>query len=114
MFGIKAEAEGRLGSDPEVKTIGQSELTKFNIAVEEAKKKGQEKGATTWVTINCWDEVGGDAQVFSKGDLVRIVGKISVREWQDKTGAPRFSLEIKAESIQAVFPGEKRERQYAI
>ncbi len=97
---------GRLGADPETRaTQSGAKVCNFRMAVSESwtdKASGQKKESTTWVPVVVW---GGLADIASKylhkGSLVYVVGKFSVRKWQDQSGADRYSTEVVLQGLNA-------------
>lgn len=73
---------GRLGKEPEIKTVGSDKkLSKFSIATSESYKdaSGQWQEKTQWHNITAWSEVKAE-----KGDTLYIEGKIEYREHEGK------------------------------
>lgn len=72
---------GRIGKDPEVKSIGENTLTKFSLATSESykDKSGEWKEKTQWHQVSIWREAK-----LQKGDLVFLKGKIEYREHEGK------------------------------
>ncbi len=91
---------GNLGSDPELKTVGNSQVANFSVATSESWTDGagnkQEK--TEWHRIVAWGKQAETAQRFlAKGRKVCIQGSLQTRSWDDsETGKKRFMTEIKA------------------
>lgn len=96
----RAEIIGRLGRDPEIRTMGSGDkLANLRIATSESwrdKDNGERKEKTEWHSVTVW----GDAlvkiieQYLSKGMLVHVVGKLETRKWEDQEGKERYSTEI--------------------
>lgn len=74
---------GRLGKDPETKTIpGGQSVAKFSLAVTNRDK------STTWYNCDCWAKQGEViAQYARKGDMLYVSGPFAPREYQGKNGA---------------------------
>ena len=89
---------GRLGGNPEVKTIGSgTAVANFTIACSEKwkDKQGQQQEKTEWVRAVAWSrlaEICGE--YLHKGSLVYISGKMETRQWEDKEGNKRYTTEI--------------------
>ena len=103
---------GRLGNDPEVKTItnGQT-VAHFNVATSEnwTDQQGQKQERTQWHRIVVWArlaEVCG--QHLSKGRQVYVEGRLSTRSWEDQQGQKRYTTEIIANTVQ--FLGSATDR----
>jgi single-strand DNA-binding protein len=57
-------------------------------------------GNTSYATVICWRKLATNAAVcLRKGDPVTVHGRLSVREFEDKEGRPRTSVEIDATSV---------------
>ena len=102
---------GRLGSDPEVKTLPNgSTVATFNLATSEVwvDKSGEKKERTEWHNIVAWGKLAEIiGKYISKGSEVHVQGKITTRSWEDKeSGQKRYKTEIFASQIQ--FTGTKK------
>ena len=96
---------GRLGQDPETKFMPNGNaVTNISVATSEKwkdKTTGQPQEKTEWhrvVFFNKLAEVAG--QYLTKGSNVYIEGKLETRKWQDKSGADRYTTEVKAHAMQ--------------
>src|SRR5690242_8095008 len=57
-------------------------------------------GNTSYATVICWRKLATNVAVcLRKGDPVMVKGRLSVREYQDKEGRTRMSVEIDATSV---------------
>ncbi len=57
-------------------------------------------GNTSYATVICWRKLATNAAVcLRKGDPVTVQGRLSVREFQDREGRARMSVEIDASAI---------------
>jgi single-strand DNA-binding protein len=88
---------GRLGRDPEMSyTPAGKAVTKFSIAVDQ----GQNKDAM-WLNVVCWDTLAERAnERFAKGAEVFVQGRLTMRTYEDKTGAKRQAFDVVATSAQ--------------
>lgn len=81
---IHATVLGRLGADPEVRTVGDSQVLKMRIAASYKPKKDVEH--TTWIGCDLW---GTRATALSKhlkkGDRVLLRGTLFTRDADGKT-----------------------------
>lgn len=100
---------GRLGRDPETRyTQGGSAVTNFSIAVDETYK---ETKTTHWFKIVAWAKTAELVQQYlTKGSLVGITGRLQTRQWEDKQGGKRESVEIVADRVQFLTPKSENER----
>lgn len=66
---------GRLGRDPEVKTVGSKTLTNFSVATS---WKSGEVEHTDWHNITAWEKLGEiAAKLLHKGDRVLVEGRLN-------------------------------------
>lgn len=90
---------GNLGRDPEIRHTPQGKtVCDFTVATSEKRKdgNGEVKEETTWFKVSFWDRQAEIAkQYLSKGKQVYIEGRLNSREWTDKEGHTRTSLEVK-------------------
>lgn len=89
---------GRLGKDPEVKTLENGgKIANFSIATSESykdKKSGEKVENTEWHNISLWNSVAEIAEKYlKKGDNVYIEGKLKTRSYE-KDGTTRYATEI--------------------
>jgi single-strand DNA-binding protein len=96
---------GNLTRDPELRSLpsGMS-VCSLRIASNTRRKDGQ---SGEWVDkanyfdVTIWGRQGDNAaQYLSKGRPVAIDGRLEWREWQDKEGNNRQSVEIVADNVQ--------------
>lgn len=109
---------GRLGTDPEVKTVGQGQtVTRLSIATSEnwTDKQGQKQERTEWHRIVVWGrlaEICG--KHLSKGRQVYVEGRLQTRSWEDQQGQKRYTTEIVANTVQflGAASGERSQSSY--
>lgn len=94
----KVQLHGRVGNEPEVRTLnGGGQVASFRMATEESWKSGDEwKKRTTWHTVETFREADIKALQahVKKGSLVRVDGMIRTEEWTDREGQKRYSTKI--------------------
>lgn len=96
---------GRLGRDPELRSLSNGEAScSSSIAVSRKwkdKNSGEQKEVTTWVPLSFY---GKTAELFAKyctkGSQVRVNGEFSVRKYTDKDGNEKQITEIKVSDLQ--------------
>lgn len=114
MSGInKVILVGRLGADPEVKTIAQgSTVASLNLATSEnwTDKNGQRQEKTEWHRIVVWGKLAEICgKHLTKGRQVYVEGRLQTRQWDDKQGQKRYTTEIVATTVQFLgAQGEQR------
>lgn len=88
---------GRLGKDPETKTLdGGNSVTSFSLATTEKykNKAGEYQDATEWHNVTMWGKTGENfAKYHNKGDMACVSGKITTRSWE-KDGVKKYTTEI--------------------
>ena len=103
---------GRLGQDPEVKTISSGQqVATINIATSESwtGKDGQRQEKTEWHRVVAWGKLADlCGKYLSKGRQVYIEGRLQTRQWEDQTGNKRYTTEIVANTVQFLGQGGAR------
>ena len=96
---------GNLGNDPEMKYMPSCQAaTNLSVATSESwkdKTTGEQVEKTEWhrvVAFGRLAEIMGE--YLKKGSKVYIEGSLQTRKWQDKSGADRYTTEIKAREMQ--------------
>jgi single-strand DNA-binding protein len=93
---------GRLGQDPEVKTIGTNQVARLSVATSESwlGKDGQKQERTEWHRITVWGKLAEiSGKYLSKGRQVYVEGKLQTNTYE-KNGEKRYATEIVGSSIQ--------------
>ena len=95
----KAQLIGRLGADPETRTLNDgAKVTNLRIATSETWKdrdSGERQEKTEWHRVTVWGEGPSKYLAYAqKGTLVLIEGKLTTRKWTDAEGADRYATEI--------------------
>lgn len=81
----KAQLIGRVGSDPEIKTVGESQVANFSLATSKKwkDKAGQSKESTEWHRIVVWGNLCKVVGPYvKKGMLLFVEGEIRTREYE--------------------------------
>ncbi|MBQ5667489.1 MAG: single-stranded DNA-binding protein [Oscillospiraceae bacterium] len=94
---------GRLAADPELRQTGSGvPVTSFTVAVDRPYTKGNDR-QTDWIDIVAWRNTAEFVcKYFQKGSPIVINGSIQTRNWEDKQGIKRKSVEIVANSVEFV------------
>lgn len=101
---------GHLGKDPELSYLpsGQS-VAKFTMATNRRvkDKSGEFRDETEWHNIVAWGKLGEVcAQYLAKGRQAYVEGEIRTRNWEDREGNKRTTVEIVANNM--VMLGARR------
>ena len=86
---------GHLGRDPEVRyTADGGAVVGFSMATS---RKRKDEETTTWWRVSMFGKRGETlAKYLTKGDPVLVTGEPFLRDWTDKEGNARQSLELVA------------------
>jgi single-strand DNA-binding protein len=99
----KAILVGRLGRDPETRyTSGGQAVCNFTMATDETYKdrNGERQKRTEWHRIVVWGKQAEIAQQYlHKGSLIFLEGRIQTRQWDDREGQKRTTVEIVANTF---------------
>ena len=95
---------GNLTRDPELRTVGSTgnSVCSLRIAVNTRRKQGDQwVDKPNYFDVTVWGAQGENcAQYLAKGRPVAVDGRLEWREWQDKEGNKRQSVDIIADSVQ--------------
>jgi single-strand DNA-binding protein len=95
---------GNLTRDPELRNLPSgTSVCSLRIACNTRRKdeSGQWGDKPNYFDVTVWGAQGENcAQYLSKGRPVAIDGRLEWREWQDKDGNKRQSIDIIADSVQ--------------
>jgi single-strand DNA-binding protein len=94
---------GRLGKDPETRyTSSGQAVCNFTMATDETyrDRAGERQKRTEWHRIVVWAKQAEIAQQYlHKGSLIYLEGRIQTRQWDDREGQKRTSVEIVANNF---------------
>ena len=112
MAGInKVILVGRLGADPEVKTVsGGNTVARLSLATSEnwTDKEGQKQERTEWHRIVVWGKLAElCGRYLNKGRQVYVEGRLQTRSWEDQQGQKRYTTEIVANTVQFLGAGSQ-------
>ena len=94
---------GNLTRDPELRsTSGGTSVCGLRIAVNSRRKEGDQwVDKPNYFDVTVWGSQGENcAQYLAKGRPVAIDGRLNWREWEDKEGNKRQTIDIIADSVQ--------------
>ena len=94
---------GNLTRDPELRsTSGGTSVCSLRIAVNSRRKEGDQwVDKPNYFDVTVWGSQGENcAQYLAKGRPVAIDGRLNWREWEDKEGNKRQTIDIIADSVQ--------------
>ncbi len=103
---------GRLGADPELKSVGNSQsVARLSVATSESwmGKDGQKQERTEWHKVVVWGRQAENCgKHLAKGRQVYLEGRLQTRQWEDQQGQKRYSTEIVANVVQFLGAGGER------
>lgn len=99
---------GNLGKDAEVRyTQSGDAVASFSVADSQGRDK-----PTVWWNCSIWGKrAEALAPYLTKGQQVTVAGTVSEREWTDKDGMKRKSMDVRVSEI--ALQGGKRESNEA-
>ena len=101
---------GNVGADPQVKYLDQG------VCVAQVRLATTERGytlhngtqvhdRTEWHTCIFWRKFGETVEKYvHKGDKIYVEGKIQSRDWTDRQGISRKTIEIMADNLELLSP----------
>lgn len=105
---------GRLGADPELKTLSAgNSVARLSVATSEnwTDKNGQKQERTEWHRISVWGKQAENcAKYLAKGRMVYVEGRLQTRKYEDQQGQTKYSTEIVASTVQFLSSGAGGER----
>lgn len=92
---------GRLSKDPELKTIGETNICNFDIAVDSKRKESDGTRSTSFFSVVCFGVIAENvAEHLGKGSKVAVQGSIEQRTYLKKDGSRGYSYEVVATSVE--------------
>ena len=99
----KVIVAANLVSDPELKTVGDSSVVRFRVAINRkfTTKSGEKKEESTYIDAEMW---GPRANVISeylkKGDPILLEGHLKQENWESKDGEKRSKILVAIEDFE--------------
>lgn len=92
---------GRLGKDPELRSVGDRSVCNFSLAVNRRKRDAD----ALWLDVSVWGKQGETvARFLAKGSEAAVTGRIDVREYERRDGGTGFSLTLDATDVSFIGP----------
>ena len=112
----KAIIIGRVGGDPDIRTVGESKVVNFSVATSEKykDKSGEKQEKTQWHRVKAWRSLAEVIEKYvKKGMLIYVEGKIEYREYEAE-GVKKYATDIIAQEMKMLsFPEDKEEQKPA-
>jgi single-strand DNA-binding protein len=107
---------GRLAVDPELKYAASGTAMTTVVVPDQKRAKNdrgewEDKSATTWFRATVFKEAAEAlAEHARKGDTVTVSGRLITREWTNKDGEVKSSLEVDFATVAVVPTPRKADR----
>ena len=87
---------GQLGRDAELRFLPDgTPVCAFSVADSQGRDK-----PTIWWACSLFGKRGESlAQYLTKGQAVTVTGNVTQREWTDKDGTPRKSMDVRVQDV---------------
>ncbi len=104
----KAILIGNIGSDPEIRTVGNGgKVATFSLATGRTwnDQAGVKQEKTEWHRCVVWNNSKGSGladvveRYVKKGEKIYVEGEIEYRQWNDKEGQTRYTTEIRVREL---------------
>lgn len=103
---------GNLTRDPELRyTANNSAVCSFGLAINRKFTiNGEQREETTFVDVTAWGRVGEVVNEYCrKGDPLFVTGRLTLDQWEDKSGNKRSKLKVTAEQVQLLGGGNRQQ-----
>lgn len=92
---------GRLVRDPERRyTQANVPVTSFTLAIDRDRKGPNGERQTDFIDCVSWGKQGDFVkQWFTKGMMAIVIGRLQSRNWEDRNGNKRVSIEVNTDEV---------------
>jgi single-strand DNA-binding protein len=109
--------KGNIGSDPEIKFVGDLAIASFSLAHTPRRKskttQAWEDGETMWYRVTFFgSKAEGIVDNYAKGDSVILVGMLSQNTYTNKDGKTVTGLEINGTEIAKIAKSQAAKTKY--
>lgn len=96
---ITISITGYVGSEPQLRQVGEQHVVSFSVAVNRRTSNGNEQ--TLWIRANVWNKLADVAiQYVNKGSLVQLTTEwLRPSAWIDDSGKPQVSIDVDANRL---------------
>lgn len=103
--------QGRLTRDPELRyTASNTPVVSFTLACERSRKNANGEYDTDFIDCAAFGKTAEFVKNwFAKGMMAIVVGRIQSRNWEDRNGNKRTSIEINANEV--LFGESKKDKR---
>ena len=101
---------GNLARDPENKKVGENQVTRLVVAVNDVVKKDK----AHYIDVETWNKSAQNCHRFlSKGRKVLIEGRLQLNTWQSQSGESRSKVFCIADLVTFLDRSEVKDEQVA-
>lgn len=103
---------GNVGKEPEVRTVGEVKVAKFNVAVTSRykTKAGEYEDKTKWMPVEVWRSLADVAEKYiKKGTKVYVEGTLEDNTYE-KDGQTKTFEFVAAQTIEILSKADDKER----
>jgi single-strand DNA-binding protein len=95
---------GNLTRSPESRTVGDSTVCNFDVAVNrDYKRDGQPEA--DFFRVAAWGKIGENCQKYlDKGKKVAVTGEVSCRAYEAKDGTHKAQMEVHTNKVEFLSP----------
>ena len=81
---LNMQVTGFVGSDPQVRQVGDQSVASFSVAVSRKNRAGEKQ--TVWVRVSCWNKLADIAVKYvHKGSLIQATAEwLRLSAWTDQ------------------------------
>ena len=92
---------GRLTRDPELRRTGNgTAVASFTLAVDRDYKSQSGEKETDFIDVVAWrSSAEFVSKYFTKGRMAVVEGRLQIRDWTDKDGGKRRSVQVVADNV---------------
>ena len=97
---------GNLTRDPELRTTQSGiPVCSFTVAVNRRKTPEAGQPEADFFRVTTWRKLAElCSKYLAKGRKVAVVGEISLQQYNDANGLPRYSMEVQADEVEFLTP----------
>lgn len=114
MSKVKVRFLGNLGKEPEVKSVGEIKVAKFNVAVTSRykNKNGEYEDKTKWMAVEAWRGLAEIAEKYlKKGSKVLIEGTLEDNSYTSKDGQEKTFEYVVATELEMLNRVEDNDKE---
>lgn len=97
---------GNLVRDPELRTTQSGvSVCAFTVAVNRRRTAEAGRPEADFFRVTTWRQLAENCNRYlAKGRKVAVVGDISLNQYKDANGLPRYSMEVTADEVEFLSP----------